>query len=73
VFIILVCTCLQVYYTGSGLTQVVWSTVRLSMRPSQHWLEGFVAQVRTHRPPVDGTWKMNRNAHPARFSWDFCT
>jgi hypothetical protein len=43
----------QVYYTGSDLTQVVWSTVRLSMRPSQQWLEGFVAQVgliRQHVP-----------------------
>lgn len=37
--------CTQVYYTGSDLTQVVWSTVRLSMKPSQQWLEGFVAQV----------------------------
>jgi hypothetical protein len=37
--------CVQVYYTGSDLTQVVWSTVRLSMKPSQQWLEGFVAQV----------------------------
>jgi hypothetical protein len=37
--------CAQVYYTGSDLTQVVWSTVRLSMKPSQQWLEGFVAQV----------------------------
>lgn len=33
------------YYTGSDLTQVVWSTVRLSMKPSQQWLEGFVAQL----------------------------
>lgn len=35
----------QVYYTGSDLTQVVWSTVRLSMKPSQQWLEGYVQQV----------------------------
>jgi hypothetical protein len=37
--------CAQVYYTGADLTQVVWSTVRLSMKPSQQWLEGFVVQV----------------------------
>ena len=40
-----VCCGWQVYYTGSDLTQVVWSTVRLSMKPSKQWLEGFVAQV----------------------------
>lgn len=42
------CVVSQVYYTGSDLTQVVWSTVRLSMKPSKQWLEGFVAQVRHH-------------------------
>lgn len=43
--LILCCGMRQVYYTGSDLTQVVWSTVRLSMKPSKQWLEGFVAQV----------------------------
>lgn len=42
----MLCALSQVYYTGSDLTQVVWSTVRLSMKPSKEWLEGFVDQVR---------------------------
>lgn len=36
----------RVYYTGSEVTQMVWSAVRMGCKPDQQWLQGYVAQVR---------------------------
>jgi hypothetical protein len=34
------------YYTGSSLTQLVWSAVRLGCKPDAAWLQAYADQVR---------------------------
>jgi hypothetical protein len=40
------------YYTGSDLTQLVWSAVRLGCKPDAAWLQAYADQVSMYMSPV---------------------